>query len=471
MGYFEVYQFILCLIVFVLLTGIFTTLTVWIIKLHIQLIVSGVNDEKIKEDYIKQQKKKLSVVGKIIDKAFLALFSAIMIVLFVFSAFVSLNDGNIAKNIPSINVVKSNSMSYINENHGRLDVGAVDDQIQMFDLVFIAPLPKEDDLKINDIVVYETDNISVIHRIVAIEDRNDVHPNERWFLLQGDANETTDRYPVRYTQMQGIYKGSRVPYIGSFVVFLQSPAGYLCILLIVFALIATPIAEKRIKREIDKRLLLLKLIANEIPVENIPVEEDSFGKETEIASAVASGEPPTSDYEEPIEDSSEELPLPMYEEPAVTSIAEFAVPSEEEVLDVLEEERSVNFKGFGKGKTFAEKLEAATEPLLSRYDGVTSFLRNVKKVRKIRGRKFETYRSGNVGICRLSIRGKTLNVYLALNPADFENTKYIYEDVSHKTAYRNYAMRVKVTSTRQVKWVNELIALLAKQNDLKIVGE
>jgi hypothetical protein len=42
----------------------------------------------------------------------------------------------------------------------------------------------------------------------------------------------------------------------------------------------------------------------------------------------------------------------------------------------------------------------------------------------------------------------------------YENTKYIYTDVSSSKTYANYPMRVKITSDRQVKWVKELISLV-----------
>ena len=127
----------------------------------------------------------------------------------------------------------------------------------MFDLVICHHLPAEDELELYDIVVYKQDDRYIIHRIVGIEEPNEQHPNERYFLLQGDAVEYPDKFPVLYSQMQGIYEGSRIPFLGSFVLFLQSPAGWLCVLLVVFAMIATPIVEKKIREEINKRILYL----------------------------------------------------------------------------------------------------------------------------------------------------------------------------------------------------------------------
>ncbi|MBR2967399.1 MAG: hypothetical protein IKC35_01310, partial [Clostridia bacterium] len=345
---FDVYQFVLCLIVFLLLTGIFTTLTVWIIRLNAKLITSGVNDDKIKEEYLKEQAKKQSIVSKIMDKLLFAFCLAVILVAFVFSLSVTFNEGKVVGNVPIINVVKSNSMSYVNENHRYLDEGEVTNQIQMFDLVFINQLPNEEDLKINDIVVYETDGIYVIHRIVAINEPDSSHPNERYFLLQGDANETADRFPVRYSQMKGIYSGKRIPFVGSFVVFMQSPAGYLCILLIIFAVVGVAVAEKRLKAITLERLVAMGLIkADDQP--NAPEQ-----------------------LEQKASDNTSSLHQDT--DQAYTQSIEKAEPVQSESI----------FARFGKGKTFAQKLEGATEPLISRYCEICSFLSRIKNVRAIR---------------------------------------------------------------------------------------
>ena len=94
----------------------------------------------------------------------------------------------------------------------------------------------------------------IVHRIVGIEEPNDFHPNERYFLLQGDAVESPDRYPVLYQQMRAIYRGERTPFIGSFILFMQSPAGWMCTLLIVITMIATPLLDKKLSEARNERL-------------------------------------------------------------------------------------------------------------------------------------------------------------------------------------------------------------------------
>ena len=250
---FEIYVFLLCFIVFSLLTAMFTYLLTSITKMEMELIRFGHRDKEIKKQLNKKKKESrvLLWIGRIISLLLCLMF----VVTFSFAVYIRATEERPANGIPSIKVVKSESMAEKNAKNKYLFDNNIDDQLQMFDIVICRHLPAEDELELYDVVVYKQDDIHIIHRIVGIEEPNEQHPNERHFLLQGDAVERPDTFPVLYSQMQGIYEGSRIPFVGSFVLFLQSPAGWLCVLLVILAMIATPVVEKKIKEETDKRVL------------------------------------------------------------------------------------------------------------------------------------------------------------------------------------------------------------------------
>lgn len=254
---YEIYVFFLCFVVFLLLTALFTTMLVYIIKQKIRLIRCGEEDKTIQKENRSNQDKKTQRIKQAISTAFSVLICIALLVVFVFSVCANTDGGICVGNIPSYKVVNSGSMSVKNKRNSYLFDNNLNDQIQTFDLIRIHKLPDEFELKLYDIVVYEVDKILVVHRIVGIEEPNREHPGERWFTLQGDNVENPDRFPVRYSQMKAIYRGDRTPFIGSFVMFMQSPAGWLCALLIVFAVIATPLAEKKIDREAKLRLAII----------------------------------------------------------------------------------------------------------------------------------------------------------------------------------------------------------------------
>lgn len=256
---FEIYVLVLCLIVFVLLTAMFSYLIGYITKMELQFIRFGHRDEAIKKEKEKQlnRNKNLSQAVLWFNRGLSLLLCLILIAVFAFAIYVRATEDKPANGIPSIKIVKSESMAKKNAKNEHLFVYGLDDQFQMFDIVICNHIPAEKDLELYDVVVYEQDDIQIIHRIVGIEEPNEKHPNERHFLLQGDANERADKFPVLYSQMRGIYEGQRIQYVGSFLLFLQSPAGWLCILLIVFGMIVTPIVERLIENEKKKRLALL----------------------------------------------------------------------------------------------------------------------------------------------------------------------------------------------------------------------
>ena len=256
---YDVYVFFLCLVVFTALTALFSYLIYEIIKLTVRVIRHGVDDEKIIADYQKSvnagRKNVFSAILSIVLCGFLMLS-------FAFSLWLHFSEDTFSKS-STLKVVASSSMSSQHKNNTYLIENNLNNQFNMFDLIVTHPIPDEFDLKLYDIVVYEFEDNYIIHRIVEIEEPNNKHPGHRLFTLQGDAVGSHDRDPVTYEQIKAIYYDERVPFIGSFVFFMKSPAGWLCILLVLYAIIATPIVEKRIYRETILRLHVLGIISDD----------------------------------------------------------------------------------------------------------------------------------------------------------------------------------------------------------------
>lgn len=416
MSQFDLYVLILCFIVFILLGGLSLFIILYITRLSVKLIRHGVEDEKIIAEYNKNKlKKKTGIIDYIISGVFfLAVFT-----FFSFSIFVNIQENKYFDNIPTFKVVNTGSMSYKNEKNTYLTTNNLNDQFSTFDVILTYKLPDEEDLELYDIVVYELNGVMVVHRIIGIEEPNDKHPDNRYFLLQGDANDSPDRYPVLYSQMKGIYRGQNIPFVGSLITFMQSPAGWICIFLIIGTMIGTPILESYFEKEKNKRLLALGYF-------NKPEQNNET---IEII-------------------NNEEL-----------------VPNENIVLE--EDLVAINRFDF-KTRTFSEKITTANDKLIFAYNEINQFLNQVENINISRSSRFETYRLRNKPICRLQIKGKTLNVYISLNPKSFEDSKYIFEDVSNTNAFENYQMRLKITSNRQIKWAKELLIIRLKEFGIEL---
>ena len=254
---FEIYNLFLCVFVFIGFTGVFGFMLRMLVKSSLKCIRNGLDDESIKTEYEKAGKlKKFGVVDLIISIT----LCTVVLSASVFSAVVSLMPDKVSGNIPTIRVVNSGSMASKYRENTYLFENDLNDQFETFDLILTYALPPEDELKLYDIVVYEIDRLPVVHRIVGIEEPNEKHPNERYFLLQGDAVSSPDRFPVLYEQMKAIYRGEKIPFVDSFVAFMQSPAGWLCIILIVFAVSFLPVLESKFEKEKKARLIIMGIL-------------------------------------------------------------------------------------------------------------------------------------------------------------------------------------------------------------------
>lgn len=249
---FDLYVFALCFIVFALLTLLFSYLIGALVSAEVKMIRHGLLDDKLILEQAKKARK--SPVLTWIGKGLSLLVCLLLTCMFAFAIYMNATEDRAANGIPSLRVVQSDSMSKKNKANTYLTENNLNDHLQTFDIIVCRHLPAEEDLKLFDIVVYKQDDIYVIHRIVGIEEPNEKHPDVRHFLLQGDAVDRPDRFPVLYSQMQGIYTGERIPFAGSFVMFLQSPAGWLAFLLVVYAMVATPLVERKLLQVTQERL-------------------------------------------------------------------------------------------------------------------------------------------------------------------------------------------------------------------------
>ena len=575
MGEYDIYVLILCLIVFIALTAVFVIGIVYIAKLLMRLIKTGAEDEKLKTEYQKSQiKTKGTKILSVIDKVFSAFLCFIVVMVFAFSIIVNVNENKVTGAIPTMQVVKSGSMSYINENNENVyGKQGVKHSIQTFDIILTYQLPEEKDLKLYDIVVYEVEDQLIVHRIVGIEEPNQDH-SERYFLLQGDAVERPDRFPVRYKQMKGIYKGDRIPFIGSFITFMQSPAGWLCIILLLLAFIATPVLDKKFIKVKRARLIEIGFIneKGEIVVKpttdttttttdttttttdttttttdttttsdndtttntttdvvtvadtttddttttttDVVTTADTTTTDTTTTTDVVTNSDTTTDDTTTVEDetvtttldttdvvtvayvttvddttttttddttttTTVDLVTTVEEEKITTTTDTDVVIVEEDVTSEIDVDTDVECDVVTKNTlfeklstlnrnslTFKQKLKNAPIQTVQRYNEIIQYLYRIKDVCVIDSKNFETYKKGRIPLAKITIKGKTLNVYIGLDPTEYQNSKYVYTDVSNVKAHKLYGMRVKVTSDRQVKWVKELLSIIAEKNGL-----
>lgn len=100
--------------------------------------------------------------------------------------------------------------------------GTAEDHIEVGDLIFVGKAEAEE-LAVGDVIAFMEDGAVITHRIIEISEAED---GTLQFTTKGDANNAADRAPVTEENLVGIYK-TRIPKVGSFALFLQTPAGML----------------------------------------------------------------------------------------------------------------------------------------------------------------------------------------------------------------------------------------------------
>lgn len=110
--------------------------------------------------------------------------------------------------------------------------------------------------------------------------------------------------------------------------------------------------------------------------------------------------------------------------------------------------------------SFKARLHNASDAMKKRYFLLLDELATYKgvktsgswdKVRVYIGR--QTYGA-------MTFRGKTLCLAMALNPADYAETKYVFDDISNVARFVATPMLVRLSSDRQVKYLCELLVAL-----------
>lgn len=176
---------------------------------------------------------------------------------------------------------------------------------------------------------------------------------------------------------------------------------------------------------------------------------------------------------------------PVQEEEPVEEVVEEAEEEENDVIEEIVEDIDENLSedevmpdGMDGGVDFANMMKynrsfiariiQGTDDQKNYYGQVKTALLSYKKVNSNVAWGAERFNKGRETIARFKIRGKTLCLYLNLDPNDYETSVYHHSDVSDNKSMHGTPMMVKIKSPRGVKKAIRLIDdMLAKRNGEK----
>ncbi|MGN1104922.1 MAG: hypothetical protein ACI4QI_08645 [Candidatus Coproplasma sp.] len=167
------------------------------------------------------------------------------------------------------------------------------------------------------------------------------------------------------------------------------------------------------------------------------------------------------------EEQTEEVVEDAVIEEIVSDIEE--TPAEGEILpDGMDDESEggVDFANMMKyNRSFIARIIQGTDEQKNYYGQVKTALLSYKKVNSNVAWGAERFNKGRETIARFKIRGKTLCLYLALDPAEFETSVYHHVDVSDNKSMHGTPMMVKIKSPRGVKKAIRLIDIMLEKRD------
>lgn len=179
------------------------------------------------------------------------------------------------------------------------------------------------------------------------------------------------------------------------------------------------------------------------------------------ASAQAVAEPATAKVEaepekkeEPVVEvatTEEEKPA----EPAVEVAAETAV------------EDTADDREVAKRIPFAQKMLFIDKKTQSYYNAINNAFRAMRKVNARVSTKGVSYRLGRDLVAKITVRGKTMKLHLALDVNKFDEKIYFQKDLSAVKAYADVPFTVKVRSDRGAKNALKLVDALAETHGIE----
>lgn len=206
------------------------------------------------------------------------------------------------------------------------------------------------------------------------------------------------------------------------------------------------------------------------------ITEPAAEVQPETVTEVSEGAPasePTAEAEEsvpaaePVPEKAPE-PAPAAEPAAETSeTVRAAAPALENAEPIPEGAKVMNivaspgmFIRYRYNRSFEAKLIQSDDTVKRYYSELKNCLLSYKKVTSRISWRHESFRKGRPAAAKFVIRGKTLCLCLALDPENYEESKYIVDDMSRYARFAGTPLMYRIKNERRLRYAKELIAFL-----------
>ena len=134
------------------------------------------------------------------------------------------------------------------------------------------------------------------------------------------------------------------------------------------------------------------------------------------------------------------------------------VPQTPESDPLIIEEESFDGGILRYDRSFKARVIQSDNDIKNWYTELKNELLSYKKVKDRLSWKRESYNCGRNSVARLAFRGNTLCLYLPLNPAAYEDSKYKVESVEDNASYEDTPCLYRIKNDKRARYAKELIA-------------
>lgn len=214
-------------------------------------------------------------------------------------------------------------------------------------------------------------------------------------------------------------------------------------------------------------------VAEEPPAEEepVPVEEPAVEAFVTVEEPVAVVENEEDENDDDGDDEGDDDSLAGIDTSGLEFIDVMAEP--ERYAEMLEQERQGLVRLVSRyRRSFLSRLSQSRGNVQGYYSIIKNAFLSYKGVKGRISWGYESFNRGRVKLAKVNAKSSTLYVYLALDPAELEGTKYFFTDVSNKKKYAATPVLLKIKGERKLKHALELIEkLCAEQNALPPVKD
>ena len=196
------------------------------------------------------------------------------------------------------------------------------------------------------------------------------------------------------------------------------------------------------------------------PAAEEATEEPATEEETEPVAEEAAEEPATEEEAEPVAEEAAEEPVEKPE--LITSILDSIIEAESDSDESDGDEALAYVDGDGNvvkitcARSFTANLIQSNPQIKEYYNEIKNYILSFKGVKARTSWRMETYKKGRIQLFKMKIRGKTICLYCALNPNDYDSSKY-FQEVSDAKVFANVPMMVRIKSDRGLKRAKTLV--------------